>query len=93
MEQVAQAAPEGLGPAIHSTVGMVVGKLLSALAYVFLLIVASIPLMAIVFAFLVEIEGLADSIHYNMVQFSLFDDENFEYQAQERAAAAGAGIR
>jgi len=34
-----------------STLGMVVGKLLSALAYVFLLIVASIPLMAIVFAF------------------------------------------
>ena len=34
-----------------STLGMVVGKLLSALAYVFLLVVASIPLMSIVFAF------------------------------------------
>lgn len=34
-----------------STLGMVVGKLLSALAYLFLLVVASIPLMSIVFAF------------------------------------------
>jgi ABC-type transport system involved in multi-copper enzyme maturation permease subunit len=34
-----------------STLGMVVGKLLSALAYLFLLVVASIPLMAVVFAF------------------------------------------
>jgi len=31
----------------------------------------------------VEIEGLTDSIHYNLVQFSIFDDENFEYQAQD----------
>jgi len=35
------------------------------------------------YAFLVEIEGLTDSIHYNLVQFSIFDDENFEYQAQD----------
>ena len=35
------------------------------------------------YAFLVEIEGLTDSIHYNLVQFSMFDDENFEYQAQD----------
>ena len=34
-----------------STLGMVVGKLLSSLAYVFLLVVASVPLMSIVFAF------------------------------------------
>lgn len=34
-----------------STLGMVVGKLFSALAYLFLLVVASIPLMSIVFAF------------------------------------------
>lgn len=34
-----------------STLGMVVGKLVSSLAYVFLLIVASVPLMSIVFAF------------------------------------------
>ena len=34
-----------------STLGMLVGKLLGALAYVFLLLVASIPLMAIVFVF------------------------------------------
>ncbi len=34
-----------------STLGMVVGKLISSLAYVFLLIVASVPLMSIVFAF------------------------------------------
>jgi ABC-type transport system involved in multi-copper enzyme maturation permease subunit len=34
-----------------STLGMVVGKLLSALTYVFLLIVASIPLASVVFAF------------------------------------------
>ncbi len=35
------------------------------------------------YAFLVEIEGLTDSIHYNSLQFSMFDDENFEYQAQD----------
>lgn len=35
------------------------------------------------YAFLVEIEGLADSIHYNGLQFSMFDDENFEYQARD----------
>ena len=34
-----------------STLGMVVGKLLSALTYVFLLIIASIPLASVVFAF------------------------------------------
>ncbi len=34
-----------------STLGMVIGKLLSALSYVFLLILASVPLMAIVFVF------------------------------------------
>lgn len=34
-----------------STLGMVVGKLFASLAYVFLLILASIPLMSIVFAF------------------------------------------
>jgi ABC-type transport system involved in multi-copper enzyme maturation permease subunit len=34
-----------------STLGLVVGKLLSALGYVFLLILASVPLMAIVFVF------------------------------------------
>jgi len=34
-----------------STLGMVIGKLLSALTYVFLLILASVPLMAIVFVF------------------------------------------
>jgi ABC-type transport system involved in multi-copper enzyme maturation permease subunit len=34
-----------------STLGIVIGKLLSALTYVFLLILASIPLMAIVFVF------------------------------------------
>lgn len=34
-----------------STLGMVVGKLISSLAYVVLLILASIPLMSIVFAF------------------------------------------
>src|SRR5262245_5149858 len=34
-----------------STLGMVIGKLFSALTYVFLLILASIPLMAIVFVF------------------------------------------
>lgn len=34
-----------------STLGMIVGKLFSALAYLFLLVVASIPLMSIVFAF------------------------------------------
>jgi ABC-type multidrug transport system permease subunit len=34
-----------------STLGMIVGKLFSALAYVFLLVIASIPLMSIVFAF------------------------------------------
>jgi len=34
-----------------STLGMVVGKLFSALAYLFLLVIASIPLMSIVFAF------------------------------------------
>lgn len=34
-----------------STLGMVVGKLISSLAYVLLLIIASLPLMAVVFAF------------------------------------------
>jgi len=34
-----------------STLGLVVGKLFSSLAYVFLLIAASVPLMSIVFAF------------------------------------------
>jgi ABC-type transport system involved in multi-copper enzyme maturation permease subunit len=34
-----------------STLGLVVGKLISSLAYVFLLIAASVPLMSIVFAF------------------------------------------
>jgi hypothetical protein len=34
------------------------------------------------YAFLVEIEGLASSIHYNVLQFSIFDDESFEYPAQ-----------
>jgi len=34
-----------------STLGMVIGKLVSALSYVFLLILASVPLMAIVFVF------------------------------------------
>ena len=34
-----------------STLGLIVGKLISSLAYVFLLILASIPLMSIVFAF------------------------------------------
>ena len=34
-----------------STLGMVVGKLISALAYVFLLIIASIPLASLVFVF------------------------------------------
>jgi ABC-type transport system involved in multi-copper enzyme maturation permease subunit len=34
-----------------STLGLVVGKLLSSLAYVFLLIVASVPLMSIAFVF------------------------------------------
>jgi ABC-type transport system involved in multi-copper enzyme maturation permease subunit len=34
-----------------STLGMVVGKLLSALTYVFLLILASVPVMAVVFVF------------------------------------------
>jgi len=34
-----------------STLGMLIGKLLGALAYVFLLIIASVPLMAIVFVF------------------------------------------
>jgi ABC-type transport system involved in multi-copper enzyme maturation permease subunit len=34
-----------------STLGMVTGKLLSALTYVFLLILASVPLMAVVFVF------------------------------------------
>lgn len=34
-----------------STLGMVIGKLFSALTYVFLLILASVPLMAIVFVF------------------------------------------
>jgi len=29
----------------------------------------------------VEIEGLTASIHYN-VQFSMFDDESFEYQPE-----------
>jgi hypothetical protein len=33
------------------------------------------------YAFLVEIEGLASSIHYNALQFSMFDDESFEYMA------------
>jgi len=33
------------------------------------------------YAFLVEIEGLASSIHYNVLQFSMFDDESFEYMA------------
>lgn len=32
------------------------------------------------YAFLVEIEGLTASIHYNVQQFSMFDDESFEYQ-------------
>jgi len=30
------------------------------------------------YAFLVEIEGLASSIHYKVLQFSMFDDESFE---------------
>ena len=34
-----------------STLGMVIGKLLSALSYVFILIIASVPLMALVFVF------------------------------------------
>lgn len=34
------------------------------------------------YAFLVEIEGLASSIHYNGLHFSIFDDESFEYQAE-----------
>ncbi len=34
------------------------------------------------FAFLVEIEGLTASIHYNVQQFSMFDDESFEYQPE-----------
>jgi len=34
-----------------STLGMLIGKLLGALAYVFLLLIASVPLMAIVFVF------------------------------------------
>lgn len=34
-----------------STLGLVVGKLISSLAYVFLLIAASVPLMSVVFAF------------------------------------------
>ncbi|MDQ3408188.1 MAG: hypothetical protein M3472_08570 [Chloroflexota bacterium] len=34
------------------------------------------------YAFLVEIESLASSIHYNVVQFSIFDDESFEYPAE-----------
>lgn len=34
------------------------------------------------YAFLVEIEGLAASIHYNVQQFSMFDDESFEYQPE-----------
>lgn len=34
------------------------------------------------YAFLVEIEGLTSSLHYNVLQFSMFDDESFEYQPQ-----------
>ncbi len=34
------------------------------------------------YAFLVEIEGLTSSIHYNVQQFSMFDDESFEYQPE-----------
>lgn len=34
-----------------STLGMVVGKLISSLAYVFLLVLASVPLMSVVFVF------------------------------------------
>ena len=34
------------------------------------------------YAFLVEIEGLTASIHYNVQQFSMFDDESFEYQPE-----------
>ncbi len=36
------------------------------------------------YAFLVEIEGLTSSIHYNVLQFSMFDDESFEYLALGR---------
>ena len=31
------------------------------------------------YAFLVEIEGLTASIHYNVQQFPMFDDESFQY--------------
>ncbi len=34
------------------------------------------------YAFLVDIEGLTSFIHYNVLQFSMFDDESFEYQAE-----------
>ncbi len=34
------------------------------------------------YAFLVEIESLSSSIHYNALQFSVFDDQNFEYPAE-----------
>lgn len=34
------------------------------------------------YAFLVEIESLTASIHYNVQQFSMFDDESFEYQPE-----------
>ncbi len=34
------------------------------------------------YAFLVEIEALAPSIHYNPTSFTMFDDESFEYQPE-----------
>ena len=40
------------------------------------------PASGLQFAFLVEIEGLTASIHYNVQQFSMFDDESFEYQPE-----------
>jgi ABC-type transport system involved in multi-copper enzyme maturation permease subunit len=52
-----------------STLGMVVGKLFSALTYVFLLIIASIPLASVVFAF--GGVGPEDLIRGYMVLFAL----------------------
>ncbi len=62
-----------------STLGMVIGKLASALSYVFLLILASIPVMAIVFVFggvgpedLVRAYALLFSTAFGMGAIGLF---------------------